>query len=802
MEGTVLIITLSIMSIGMFDQLALVRAQDNAISDEANDSFDLPQIEWSVDEVVLGYGDTWNVSCKCNKPIAWKPFDPEYKWDPPNITVSIYKTTDINMPYGSVLIITNASALMVGRYYCGHFDKLEKDPDEMVLENVASSIYVYVEDPHQLVVPDPVKSYNNSEGVVVLCKPSYPDVFLELCDKTSQECAATPDPTKGFFIPDNLDSVPAELYCKANGMSYTVYPGESVNDGLLKPTIISNIGDIVPIDKTVRLTCSFEGPLNVNIQILWKMSPRYEPAEIDPTISVGEQTKSRSQWTPTQIFKRDLIIQKATQAHRRTYRCEAIVDNNNTYYHNFKLQVRETPDDFVILSAAHNQTVVNRRVNRNGEMLPIEIIIRYKSYPALSIFDSYQWSRDNGAAIITNGDYKHNVTEDYINLRINQPTVHDSDIYTLVVHAGTAKAMYNISIFVYDKPSLSMHNIMAAKGEPVYFLCGSVAYPLPEMWFFFQPCNEVPWGNCSMVIDAEAEWQEGTQETKLLIWSTVSYNLVADEPGIMYCKANNSEGNAMTHAYLLLEDVSEYITLEIVEPKGLITVGDNVTFTCSTFDTVQYNVDVVFEHNGRVDERIVIHEDSLIHKVQLTLYNVSLNHTGDISCHVIFTDNHKLPEKRSIHMEVIEAIAPHLRSGDVNQTLIVHVLKPIQLVCDVVGVPEPKITWFKDGEPFAYYMTKPTNTTSITIPYANPMHSGLYECMAENKKGNITITRIVTVRSTAWNQPPMYVTVVLLMLTIVFALSSVFFYMMMKKISRVLIVKTNHEQIAPLLESS
>ncbi|XP_035778210.1 hemicentin-1-like isoform X3 [Anopheles albimanus] len=540
----------------------------------------------------------------------------------------------------------------------------------------------------------------------------------------------------------------------------------------------------------------------------WKTLPNYQPAKIDNTVSVGEQTKTRSLSSSTLIFKLDLVIQNITLAHQKSYRCEAIDDKNNTYYHNFKLQVRETPDDFVTLHEAQNRTIIHRRVNRKGETMPIEIMVRYKSYPTTI---AYAWSREIIGKIEENRNVglREELSENYIKLRINQPTVYNTDNYSLVVDAGKAKAIYNITIIVHQNPSLTMHNIAAVKGEAVDFLCGSVAYPSPEMWFFFQPCREIPWGNCSLLIDTEIEWQAGTQEQNSIIRSKISYKQIADEPGIIYCKANNSEGNSMAQAYLLLQNVSNLMSLEITEPNGLITVGDNVTFICSAIiiDGNQ-NVDITFKHNGKNHESITIFKDSNIRRKQLTLLNVGLDHTGNIDCYVRYHHFDTRNIQRSIEINVLEPIAPQLRSGEINHTIVVAILKPLQLVCDVTGVPEPKILWFKDGQPFADIMNNSANTTSITIPYATPMHSGLYECIGENKKGHTKISWIVTINTsrspptTFMNQPYLYAAVMFLTLSVVFAFISLFFYKRMKQLSGISNLLGGYVQMRPMLESS
>ncbi|XP_035777215.1 vascular endothelial growth factor receptor 1-like [Anopheles albimanus] len=381
--------------------------------------------------------------------------------------------------------------------------------------------------------------------------------------------------------------------------------------------------------------------------------------------------------------------------------------------------------------------------------------------------------------------YKQEKTDDYIKLKINQPKSYNTDIYTVVVQAGTANAMYNISVFVHDKPTVAMDNIKAALGDVVTFQCLAEAYPLPTVRYMFQPCNEAPWGNCSNETSTDAEWHAGKNDVGCLFWIGTQYKIYAREPGILYCNANNSEGSAMGQAFLLIENVSDFMMLKIFEPKGLITVGDNVTFVCSVMifaDTAT----VTFESNGKELQGTVVQKDSKMHIMQLTLFNVGLNHTGDIFCNVTY-DNYMRPKEATfVHMEVLDAIAPYLRSDDINQTLIVDVLTPITFKCDIGGTPEPTITWFKDAQPFEYNMSSPGNTSSITIENANPMHSGLYECIAKNKKGNITLIRNVIVRipDSKWNQPIVYIMMsLLLLIAIPIGLIAYFTYKKKKQLS-------------------
>ncbi|XP_050081737.1 vascular endothelial growth factor receptor 3-like [Anopheles aquasalis] len=182
-----------------------------------------PIIEPLIDEEELAFGDTWNISCKSNEPIVWRSYDPRSVETPPNVSSIDTYTGDVEMQYGAVLIITNASAASVGRYYCVTSEKKHEDLEEMVKEGFASSIYVFVKDATQPIVPIPRWVYYiQHEEVYMPCKPSHPDEEVELCNMNG-ECLTTPDdPTKGFLLSKASFKVPVKgmLICKSGNVSY------------------------------------------------------------------------------------------------------------------------------------------------------------------------------------------------------------------------------------------------------------------------------------------------------------------------------------------------------------------------------------------------------------------------------------------------------------------------------------------------------------------------------------------------------------------------------------------------------
>ncbi|XP_035794993.1 uncharacterized protein LOC118468341 [Anopheles albimanus] len=104
----------------------------------------------------------------------------------------------------------------------------------MVAEDFASSIYVYVLDYEQPIVPMNEKNYyTTNENSPIPCKPAYPDIEIKLCNKDEQ-CLTKHDPTKGFTIPKTFIIPEDVLYCKSGNLSYkmNILPTE---DNIARP---------------------------------------------------------------------------------------------------------------------------------------------------------------------------------------------------------------------------------------------------------------------------------------------------------------------------------------------------------------------------------------------------------------------------------------------------------------------------------------------------------------------------------------------------------------------------------------
>ncbi|KAH8412133.1 hypothetical protein KR009_000017, partial [Drosophila setifemur] len=174
--------------------------------------------------IKLEYKTNYTLRCEAETPVTW--------WSihggGDDLLTETFSNGDVDptRPYGVMVTLYDVTAENVGAYYCvkqAELDSLggqceEEKMVEVVNQNQASSIYVYVNDPHTKLVPPTqivVRAYQYTD-VVVACKPSMPDteVLLEFNSETfSSRDTARYDPMKGFTLEIRSITDGGEYYC-------------------------------------------------------------------------------------------------------------------------------------------------------------------------------------------------------------------------------------------------------------------------------------------------------------------------------------------------------------------------------------------------------------------------------------------------------------------------------------------------------------------------------------------------------------------------------------------------------------
>ncbi|XP_035905716.1 vascular endothelial growth factor receptor 1-like isoform X3 [Anopheles stephensi] len=883
MGKPVILVVTSVVILGVLHRVTFVSALDDlriVREQDGNNAHGAPEIDTVTEEITLPKGASWNFTCKSHHPIMWKHYAASYDWEPMNVFPHDFETDDPDKPYGSVLMLTDASADQVGRYYCvdrklydekhgtrngEDGEEEEEDPsrtaedemlDEMVAEYAASAVYVYVDDPDNPLVPvhTPVFRVEQYQDFVIPCKPTHPKIAVELYKDLEGDLVEEYQysNTQGYLLSFNRLEDGGSYYCQvqdkphhrihfeiaidehyddasngtvagtsvtyanatedrpttprpsthAHGANSSHVPltstSEPLTEYLTKPSIHSDTKDHVLLGQRIRLVCKLNIRAGVPLDMTWMVPPNLKPAVADARMKIGPlKLKPVKEAEHREIATRELIIEQATLADDGTYRCVVQDIKNHRNYHSFKLQVRDSQQDYVLLSEENNLSEINVRRNANGKTPSIDIVIEYRSFPATI---SYYWLMDDDEITAgQDGKYELSHSDTHVKLRINDPKVFDTGNYTVFVMAGNAEKSYRMAVHVYAKPILHMESKFVKPGEEVSFQCRSIGYPRPDISFAFLPCLGNPWTNCSIPSSKETNWDSsspdigsepsarslpgGKRETQ--ITKSRIYTLIPKQPGVVYCKAINTEGSEVTQADLLISDLTDSITLEKEQPKETITVGDHVTIACSAL-VYNHTRNIALVLNDKelqeADGARLSYSDKLYAwQAHLDIKHITHEHEGTLYCRVkTMLDT---VETRAFRLEVLDPIAPMLVSGKNNQSLSVDLHDPLKLECDVVGTPDPMIVWLKDGVPVQpdensnrMQLTK----TTLILEYLKMEDLGTFECRAENKMGSIEKYWKVDVRTAVVRKSLIYV-ILGLVLGLIFAVVLVTLFYCKKK---------------------
>ncbi|XP_067624151.1 vascular endothelial growth factor receptor 1 isoform X3 [Eurosta solidaginis] len=168
-----------------------------------------PLITPLMEYVTLELNTNYTIRCEANEPLIWKvaPNSPTHE-------VKTFDTGDPQRPIGSMLYLLDITYLNVGNYYCIKQSSVSKNveymPDEELVElvnnNKASSIYVYVNDPINLLAQTeiPIITAFQYQDTVIPCKPTMPHLEVLLTtphgETFSSESTGRYDPQRGFVV--------------------------------------------------------------------------------------------------------------------------------------------------------------------------------------------------------------------------------------------------------------------------------------------------------------------------------------------------------------------------------------------------------------------------------------------------------------------------------------------------------------------------------------------------------------------------------------------------------------------------
>ncbi|KAL7741115.1 hypothetical protein ACLKA6_018146 [Drosophila palustris] len=197
--------------------------EDNNISVNCGGEPGVPLITPCKDSIKLDVNTDYTLRCEANEPIEWW-----HSHEGLRISEVFDNIEDPERPYGIKLNLESVTVDNVGAYYCIKSSMMpslptedswsEEDLTNLVNNEEASTIYVYVNDQNNLLVPlEPMINARQYTEVTIPCKPAMPEtvVLLTFNSETfSSETTGRYDPKRGFVIEIRSVTDGGEYFCE------------------------------------------------------------------------------------------------------------------------------------------------------------------------------------------------------------------------------------------------------------------------------------------------------------------------------------------------------------------------------------------------------------------------------------------------------------------------------------------------------------------------------------------------------------------------------------------------------------
>ncbi|XP_026843935.1 vascular endothelial growth factor receptor kdr-like isoform X6 [Drosophila persimilis] len=753
--------------------------EDNEVSTNCGGDNGAPLITPCKESIKLEYRTNYTLRCEASEPIIW--------WaSHESSLVSSFDNTeeDPQRPYGLQLHLIEVTADNVGAYYCikessaesltsGPDEKLGEMLGEMVNNDLASTIYVFVNDPINLLVPTaPIVHARQYTDVVIPCKPSMPETEVLLTFNSDGKISSlrpalgmhsfyhnsTYDPRWGFTL-HIIAKPPPSIFC--DGDMFDIHYSKA-NDRLNKPSISSTPGKHVIVNGTFTLVCELSAPQGVNYEMSWstpnskkKWTLHEDAYHLDPQgrISYTKPRFDNTMKNSTHVVGSSrLTVTQAQESDEGTYKCTVTDSFDRLQFTTYKMKVMQPNTTYLDVREPAGHYNVNEFANRT-----ITMTAEFSGFPQ----PIFKWYRPDGSEFWETGhNFNIESTESSTTLRLHNVQLKDSGTYVLkgkVPESNVTRVLkYNVSVM--SSPELSMDDVYVEAGNEAHLDCLVRSYPPAVVTFLFRPCKLVPrWPTCNSLNqnfsspDVQKTFKFNVQPRPglLSVERIYAVSFTPTEPGILSCAAQNLVDGvprmAITKSHVLIGNIAEKMTIYGLDENRKIAKGDEESFTC---EALAYHFDgtLTWYHNGEeveASEALLIQTSHSDYSYKSTLKFPAMGDgdRGTYECRAHHIHNHTQYDSREIDVYVHDPKAPHWvhTNLNANSKMEKKLGESLALECRSMAVPKAKVRWFKDGKEL-----QETNLTHIIedeekllITHLYPYDDGIYRCLVENRLGSI-----------------------------------------------------------------
>ncbi|XP_073825355.1 PDGF- and VEGF-receptor related isoform X16 [Musca autumnalis] len=720
------------------------------------------------DEITLEADTEFVLRCESNEDILWKnPLD-SYAEE------GKYLPDDPSRPFGRTLTLKFISHTSVGNYYCikvssvnvtNLFSIEDATLTDLANNNLASSIYVFVNDTANLLapMPFPVVHVVQFQDAVIPCKPSMPDVDVLLTMPNGKTLASDSgvryNPQLGFVIEVRGMEEHGYYTCRPkipspdNEEEYTsvetILGNKIVNprtDKMERPNITSTSKHHALVGETFQLVCEIRTAHDVIVKINWNM-----PEGVDPE-RVTQTSRPTNRYTVNHTYTESVLtIKNAQLSDTGKYTCNVTDHSNNKNRDSYDMVIMEEGQSYINIDEPNGYYELASLANKT-----VQMAVLYKGYPHPTL----QWFRPDGTEIphgvSFNGKYNVTTLDDKTTLFIKNANLLDSGVYTVRAQNGNVRKEREFTVTVHDTPIVTIDDVYVHEGEKAHVQCRVKSHKKPIVTWVFEPCSIEPrWPSCNKNIIQDFN-ETSSRDGETFIDFIYDMHFIPPSPGIIYCTAaipiESVVHRGKGKAHVLVRDIEENMTIYGINDTDIIALGDEVTITCAAVayyftDNLQWYNDKrepIAESN---DIKISTSKSAYSYKKSLTFKKIRDNYQGIYECGAAhINDNNS--EYKIINIIAHEPFSPQMTFTNLGNNIKLErkLGESLELRCESHAIPKATVTWYKDD-------VELTNISSeyvghMAIPYLKPDDQGQYKCVVANRLGvieqtvNVKITNI------------------------------------------------------------
>ncbi|XP_029408233.2 vascular endothelial growth factor receptor 1 isoform X12 [Bactrocera dorsalis] len=716
-----------------------------------------PLITPLMEAVTLELNTNYTIRCEADEPLSWRlPDDTDYD-------EQTFNTGDPQRPHGSMLYLLDISSKNLGNYYCVKKssipNKLEAMQDEELVElvnnNKASSIYIYVNDPVNLLSQNefPVISALQYQDTVIPCKPTMPDIEVLLTtshgETFSSENTGRYNPQRGFVV---------EIRGVTDGGSYVCRPKvpSALNEEeeqtfeiffsastkyIEKPIITSNSRGHVNVGENFTLNCYVKIAFDVSYSTEWKTPPGVDEDRMIKTIPTFINKTSTHQ-----VGEAKLTILNAKKSDSGLYECICTDHSKNVGRNNYQMTILNRDEGYINISEPSGYYKIASSANKK-----VQINVKYRGYP----FPTLTWYKPDNTQIHPSKKYIINTTDTSITLQIVNAQLEDSGEYVIRAKNELLVKELKFNVSISDKPKVTVEDVYVQAGEEAHLQCKVLSFPYAVVSWVFTPCSISPrWPSCNKRMDQSFNSTLNAQPGATAVEYIHDLFFTPERPGIMRCLAVNPKGKGEGKGHVLIGDINDNMTIYGTDENKKIARGDEVTLTCAAL-SYYFSDDLDWYKDGELVEEnsgnIVISNSSSSYSYQKTLVieNIQDSDQGSYECRARNANNPDMEETKYRSIFVNEPLAPRMRHTNLDESVKMErkLGDALQLECKPDAIPAAEVHWYKDDVELnnSSYVNILDDGSKLIIQYIKPEHEGVYKCVASNRLGSVEVSSAVKI---------------------------------------------------------